>query len=152
MGKSELPVRFEYAKAGHIKQIFDIEKDTFSLPWSFESIKKDVLENKLSIYIVGLLGEEVVSYAGFWQILEEAHIMNIAVKEQYRKRGIGSAMLCELVDVAQKKDVSRISLEVRENNNAAIRMYENAGFRAEGTRKGYYTDTGENALIMVKNL
>lgn len=151
MVKSEIPIRFERADAGHIRQIFNIETDAFALPWSFASIKKDVLENELSLYIVGLVEDKVISYAGFWRVLDEAYIMNIAVVHHYRNKGIGGAMLNELLNIAKNKGVKSISLEVRENNSPAIRMYKNAGFNIKGMRKGYYTDTGENALLMVKS-
>jgi ribosomal-protein-alanine N-acetyltransferase len=150
MEKSSPPVKFEYASVEHVQQMYDIEKQSFTTPWSPESLLKDVADNRLATYIVAKADGKVVAYAGFWLIFDEAHIMNIAVRKEYRAKGIGKAILDELLKKARRQGAASVGLEVRENNAVAIRMYENAGFVKNGIRKGYYTDTGENALLMVK--
>lgn len=150
MGKNSISVKFEYASGGHVTQMYEIEKQSFTTPWSPESLLKDVVDNRLATYIVAKAGGKVVAYAGFWLVLDEAHIMNIAVRKEYRGKGIGKAILDELLKKALSRGAASVGLEVREKNTTAIRMYENAGFIKNGIRKGYYTDTGENAVLMVK--
>lgn len=150
METNDKPVKFEYASKEHVRQMYDIEKQSFTTPWSPESLLKDVSDNRLATYIVAKADGKVVAYAGFWLIFDEAHIMNIAVRKEYRARGIGKMLLDELLKIARRQGAASVGLEVREKNEVAIRMYENAGFAKTGIRKGYYTDTGENAVLMVK--
>ena len=132
--------------------MYGIEKTVFPVPWSYESFSQDVCEHEIAEYIVGLIGDEVISYAGFWHVLEESHITNIAVKKEYRRRGIGGKMLEIIFKKAKDLNVKTMTLEVRESNLAAIAMYEKAGFTTGGRRKKYYTDNYEDALIMNKVL
>jgi ribosomal-protein-alanine N-acetyltransferase len=84
--------------------------------------------------------------------MEEAHITNIAVKEDYRERGIGSSMMQVLCDTAADMGVKTMTLEVRESNMKAIRMYEKIGFSKVGRRKRYYSDNFEDAIVMNNHL
>jgi len=148
MEKAECRVQFKIADESHIEQIYNIEKVVFPVPWSYESLYQDVCQHEISVYIVGMCGEEVVSYAGFWHVLEESHITNIAVKSEYRRMGVGSAMMEVLIKAARKLNVETMTLEVRESNSAAIGMYGKIGFKIVNRRKKYYTDNNEDALIM----
>ena len=92
--------------------------------------------------------DELIGYCGCWQILEEAHITNIAVTPEYRRNHIGEALLTKLIDECYKNMAKYITLEVRVGNKPAIALYEKYGFKSLGTRKGYYQDNNEDALIM----
>lgn len=150
MEKAEFSIQFKVADESHVEQMFHIEEAVFPVPWSYDSLYQDVCEHEISVYVVGMCGDEVVAYGGFWHVHDESHITNIAVKSGYRKMGIGSAMMKLLFDTARKLKVETMTLEVRESNSAAIGMYEKMGFQTVNRRKKYYNN--EDALIMNINL
>ncbi|MFA5450647.1 MAG: ribosomal protein S18-alanine N-acetyltransferase [Dehalococcoidales bacterium] len=90
----------------------------------------------------------MVGYAGFWLMAGEAHIVDIAVREAYRRRGLGELLLICLIDLAVALNAVKITLEVRSSNKNAISLYQKYGFTLEGTRRRYYLDNNEDALIM----
>jgi ribosomal-protein-alanine N-acetyltransferase len=96
------------------------------------------------------LGETVVGYGGMWFIIDEAHVTNIAVHPDYRQRKIGEMIVQEMIKTAKENGINGMTLEVRVSNTAAINLYKKLGFVDYGIRKGYYADTGEDALIMWK--
>ena len=127
-----------------------VEKACFSVPWSYESLYHDILENKLAFYIVAEIDGKVCGYVGVWKIFDEGHITNVAIAPEYRRMHIASAMLSVLFDVTGAQGIEGYTLEVRAGNRAAIALYEGFGFREAGLRKGYYEDNGEDAIIMWK--
>lgn len=94
----------------------------------------------------------VVGYCGVWLSFEEGEIMNVAVREEFRRRGCAGRLLRELISQAKERGVSRFILEVREGNDPAIRLYESLGFQRAGVRKNFYSDPRENALILLKEI
>ena len=141
----------------HLDAVYAIECASFAIPWSKESLLREITENEHSIYVVAILFEafrypEVVGYAGMWRVAGEGHITNLAVKERHRKKGIASMILARLDELARQHNVSALTLEVRVGNTAAQSLYTKHGFAIEGRRKGYYADTGEDAYIMWKSL
>ena len=149
--KGEILVyRIVNMEAKHLEQVHDIEKECFSIPWSKKQLEREITENNLAYYIVALDGEEVVGYGGMWLIVTEGHITNIAVKEKYRRKGIGDIILKDLISFAEKKQFMGITLEVRISNLTAQKLYTKNGFKIEGFRKDYYRDTHEDAIIMWK--
>ncbi|MBI2836470.1 MAG: ribosomal protein S18-alanine N-acetyltransferase [Chloroflexi bacterium] len=92
--------------------------------------------------------ELVVGFAGIWVISEEAHITSIAVREKLRGRGIGELLMMAIIDLARKLDARTVTLEVRVSNSVAQSLYTKFGFSPVGTRRGYYTDNREDALLM----
>lgn len=128
--------------------IAELEKLCFSRPWSYEAVYYDVAENKLSFYLVAETEGKVVGYAGIWKIADEGHITNVAVSPEYRRKGVGDALVGVMLKATEDAGVKAHTLEVRRGNEAAIRLYEKRGFKAEGVRRGYYEDNGEDALIM----
>jgi len=135
----------------HIDDIVVIENLSFKIPWSKESIKQEITENKFAIYLSALVCGRVVGYAGMWSVCGEGHITNIAVHPEYRQNGIGSLLLESLIDIAKKEGISRMTLEVRKSNFVARKLYRKYGFEECGMRKSYYADNGEDAIIMWKN-
>lgn len=114
-----------------------------------EKILVDEFENENSEYFVLIDDEKVLGFAGLWFNIDEAHIMNIAVKKEYRKNGFGTKLLEFLVYKAKEKNKECITLEVREDNIPAISLYEKLNFEKIGRRKKYY-DSEIDAIIMTK--
>lgn len=130
-----------------LAQVDAIEKETFSVPWSYDSIK-EAMNMPDNVYIVCEEDGCIVGYCGMWTVLGEGNIVSVAVSEQYRNRGIGREMMDELIKRGMKKNVSIFFLEVRESNEAAKHLYEISGFRSIGVRKNFYEKPCENACVM----
>lgn len=128
--------------------ICQLERLCFPLPWSREAFRMEIEKNKCAKYFVAKDGDKAVGYGGMWIVLDEAHITNIAVHPDYRRRGIGRLIMQTLMDVAIKLGIERMTLEVRVSNKPAIQLYKSLGFEEGGIRKGYYSDNREDALIM----
>lgn len=124
--------------------------ENFDKFWSIDILKND-FKNENSKYVVAKLDDEIVGFAGIKIIIDEADIMNIAVRTDKRKLGIGSLLLENLVSLARNLKCTYITLEVNENNLPAIRLYEKFNFKKIGLRKKYYNNT-DNAIIMRKDL
>lgn len=131
-----------------IKVMAELDKVCFSSPWSEESFAGEILRNRLALYFVGLVEDQVIGYAGLWRIEDEGHITNVAVHPDYRQRGIGELLVSSLIDHTGKMGIRSHTLEVRVSNDAAIQLYEKLGFQEAGRRKKYYEDNGEDAMIM----
>jgi len=97
---------------------------------------------------LSLSKQYVIGFAGFWIMAEEAHIINLAVRELHRRQGIGELLLISTIDLATELKASIITLEVRSSNLAAQRLYSKYGFTHVGLRRGYYTDNGEDGVLM----
>lgn len=136
-------------KESDLEQVAEIEKASFSKPWSYRAFKK-ALDMSNYIYVVGVANREVLGYGGVYCVLNEANITNVAVKDKIRNRGIGYGILVGLIEEVKKAGMDSITLEVRESNNAAIHLYEQLGFESVGIRKDFYDKPNENAVIMWK--
>lgn len=134
-----------------LDEVVRIENESFPVPWSREAYRHE-LKNNFAVYLVCDFEGEVVGYGGMWIVFEEAHITNIAVDKNFRGRGMGRRLLEELERIAREKNVLRIILEVRPSNEVARRLYQSMGFVETGIRKGYYSDNGEDAIVMTKLL
>lgn len=132
-----------------VSQVYALECATFADPWSEQSFMDEMEKNRCARYLVAEAGDEIVAYAGAWIILEEGHITNIAVKENWRGQGIGRAVTAALKQYAANLGAQYLTLEVRKSNIVAQSMYKNLGFLELGVRKRYYEDNGEDALLMV---
>jgi len=95
--------------------------------------------------------EYVVGFAGFWIMADEAHIISIAVRETFRCQGIGELLLISVIDLATELNACIITLEVRVSNTVALSLYRKYDFTQVGVRRGYYTDNGEDAVLMTAN-
>ncbi len=130
-----------------VLRVSELEKQCFITPWSYKSLLGE-LSNDVAHYVVAVDEGVVCGYAGMWVMLDEAHMTNIAVEQSHRQQGIARRLILCLMRTALKKGAERMTLEVRENNHSAQRLYASLGFAFAGVRKRYYTDTGENALIL----
>lgn len=131
-----------------IKSVYDVECKSFITPWSLKSFTSEIYNNNMAKYLVAKIDGKVVGYGGMWIILDEGHITNIAVHPDHRGKKIGDALVKALINLAGENDVKRMTLEVRPSNWTAINLYKKYGFKEAGVRKGYYQDTGEDAIIM----
>jgi len=130
-----------------------IEAASFATPWS-RALFEEEIGRRFSdaIVVVGVPGGTVDGYAICWTIGEESHLLNIAVRPDVRKGGIGRSLLKECLRRSMLAGGRRIYLEVRPTNQEAIRLYEREGFRFVGIRRGYYTDTGEDAIVFARDI
>jgi len=104
-----------------------------------------------SYFVVFRLNSMVVGYGGFWLVVDEAHITNIAVHPHYRRQGYGTMILRHLLEAAASRHAIMATLEVRESNAVALNLYRKFGFRPVAIRKHYYSDSGEDAIVMLKD-
>lgn len=131
----------------HIAAVVAIEKASQSCPWSETSFRNEIAHER-GVFIVGELGSEVVGFAGQWLIVDEAHIITVAVAEPHRRQGFAEKLIVELLLTAKAKGASCATLEVRASNAAAQALYEKLGFADCGRRRNYYPDNKEDAVIM----
>lgn len=137
----------EPMRAEDIPLIMEIERLCFRTPWH-ENAFYNELYHQPACYLVAKVGGKVVGYGGMWVIMDEAHITTLAVHPHFRRQHIGEKLLLALLEQAIARRARHATLEVRESNLAAQRLYTKYGFYTVAVRKGYYADTGENALIM----
>ncbi|HEY8450428.1 MAG TPA: ribosomal protein S18-alanine N-acetyltransferase, partial [Bacillota bacterium] len=122
----------------------------FPTPWSERAFRGELTANHYAHYFVAEVDGAVAGYAGLWIILDEAHVTNIAVHPDFRRRGVAQKLLETLFQRAAQRGCDRMTLEVRKSNIAAQTLYRRFGFEAKGIRRGYYTDTNEDAIVMWK--
>lgn len=134
---------------GDILQVHEIGKQCFTTPWQVISFEYE-LENRDAILKVAVLNAEIAGYICVRSILDVTHVMDLAVTPRLRRMGIGSLLLRDALQELRRTrpDISLITLEVRESNIAAVKLYEKYGFREIGRRRGYYKKPAEDALIM----
>ncbi len=135
-----------------VEQVFEIEELSFKTPWSKEAFTEELEKNKLARYVVARIDGKVAAYGGMWMVLDEGHITNIAVHPEYRGQKIGEKIVLSLIEAARESNVNKMTLEVRTSNVPARNLYKKLGFIDFGVRKGYYSDTGEDAVIMWKDI
>lgn len=132
----------------HIRSVMRIENLVYPRPWSAALFLQEMARRADRVYLVARAGLEVVGYGGLMISGAEGHITTIAVDPQYHRRHIGSKIMFALMDAAIGRAASAVSLEVRKSNLGAQKLYELFGFQPVGIRKGYYIETGEDAVVM----
>jgi ribosomal-protein-alanine N-acetyltransferase len=145
-------ISFSALKEGDLEEVLAIEQVCFPTPWTKRMFEEDTVKGNTSVFIVAKLRDTIIGYGGFWLVLNEAHLGNLAVHPQFRHQGIGSGILKKLIELARLKKATLMTLEVRETNEIARALYEKMGFRMVAIRKGYYQDTNEDAYIFLKEL
>lgn len=131
-----------------VEQVYGIECACFTQPWSVKSLQDEILRNDVAHYLVAELDGRIVGYVGMWAMCGEAHMTNIAVASEHRRQGIATNLILNLMRVAVGLKANSMTLEVRESNHNAQRIYAALDFKYVGLRRKYYSDTGENALIL----
>ena len=135
-----------------LDEVLEIEKESFLTPWKKEDLLYELKDNPYSTYYVYLEDNKLVGYVGLWVTFDSSQIVNIAVKEEYRHRGIGQKLLDKAIWKAETDNCEFMCLEVRISNQQAINLYEKNGFILVNVKKGYYVDNHEDANYMVKAL
>ncbi len=135
------------AKLSRAAELAELDRLCFSVPWSLQSFC-DELQNPLAVYLVAEKDGRLIGYCGFWSVAGEGQITNICTHPLYRRKGVARALLKEAFRRAAKEKLSLMTLEVRRSNLAARNLYEEFGFSVIGERKRYYSDNGEDAVIM----
>ncbi|MBO4785149.1 MAG: ribosomal protein S18-alanine N-acetyltransferase [Lachnospiraceae bacterium] len=132
----------------NVEGIAELEKENFSDGWSLKSLIEEI--NNPDAYYLAVRDDEnnlVIAAAGMIVSIDTADIMNVSVKEEYRRRGLASKLLDALFEEGKKRGVKDFTLEVRENNHAARKLYEKKGFVFEGIRPNFYSNPAEGAAI-----
>lgn len=132
-----------------VEAVVQIEAEAYGKHhWAKSSFYDEMSNNLAKYYVAKTHTGELVGYAGTWHIIDEGHITTIAVKKEYLRNHIGEAIIQRIIDDCYKNNIKYLTLEVRVSNIPAIKLYEKYGFQSLGTRKGYYQDNNEDALIM----
>jgi ribosomal-protein-alanine N-acetyltransferase len=141
-------LRIEPMTLADLPAVHAIEQASFDAPWPPEAYRNDLESNRLAQYLVARVGDEVAAYGGMWLMVDEGHIITFAVHPAWRRQHIGEGLLLSFIDLAVDRGAHEATLEVRLSNLPARRLYEKFGFRPVGLRPRYYSDNGEDALIM----
>lgn len=131
-----------------LRDIVCIERSSFPSPWPTQGLRRELSRDE-AVYLVAERDGVVVGYAGMWRAADEAHVGTLAVAPRQRRQGIGEALMLALLERATHDGVKLVHLEYRVGNAAAAALYAKLGFRATRIRRGYYADTGEDAVETV---
>lgn len=127
--------------------VYDLEVECFAHPWSMDSLEDSFGNPNSHFYVCKNEADEVVGYASFYQVRDEAFINNVAVTASARRQGVGRALVSKCMEDAKAGGASFLSLEVRRSNEPAIGLYESLDFELEGVRKKFYRDPEEDAFL-----
>ena len=145
-------IEFRKLKLRDLNAIEEIERLSYPTPWSRSMFAGELAKpSSICLGAVDAERDELVGYLIISRYVDAWHVMNIAVAPEYRRRGIARRLMERLFEVTERDADCGYTLEVRVSNEAAIRLYEELGFRTRGIRRGYYTDNREDALIMWKD-
>jgi ribosomal-protein-alanine N-acetyltransferase len=139
-------------RADDLDEVIAIERASFGMPWSRGAFQYEIEQNRVARCWVLREGDRIVGYLCLWEIGEEIHVTNIAVHPSLRRRGLARQLLSAILEDGRTRRLRSVTLEVRPTNEEARALYESFGFRVVGRRRGYYYDTGEDALIMEADL
>jgi [ribosomal protein S18]-alanine N-acetyltransferase len=150
-------VRFRRMRAEDLDRIVEIEKDGFRHPWSAELLRRELGHAWSTILLAvedddGPAGETILGFIVFWLVHDEVHVLNLAVALEARRRGIGRMLMEESAAHGRRRAAQISTLEVRRSNVAALTLYRALGYRQVGVRPNYYTDEGEDAIVMILDL
>ena len=148
VARPPLRLRIEPMTVADIPDVHAIERASFPVPWPDYAFRQELEANRMARYLVVRVGDRAVAYAGVWLMVDEAHITTFAVLPDWRRRGVGARLLLALMELASDIGARVATLEVRLSNAPARQLYQRFGFRPVGVRPRYYSDNGEDALIM----
>jgi len=141
-------MKIERVEPKDIKDIIEIEKNCFKDPWSSFSFESE-LTNADSIFLKAIEDDKMIGYIIIRKLLDEFHIMNVAIAPEYRRKGFAQKLIDHMFENLSSGKL--LLLEVRKSNQAAISLYQKNGFTLLHTRKAYYSD-GEDAVVMMKEI
>jgi len=148
VARPPLRLRIEPMRLEDLVVIHAIERASFAAPWPANAYRSELETNRLAHYLVARVEEDIVGYGGMWLMVDEAHITTFAIHPAWRRQRIGERLLLAFLDLAIDRRAREATLEVRLSNLPARRLYEKYGFKPVGLRPRYYSDDGEDALIM----
>ena len=148
VARPPLRMRVETMTLDDVPDVHRIERASFPVPWPDYAFRQEIETNRLAHYLVVRAGGKVVGYGGLWMMVDEAHITTFAVLPDWRRQGIGARLMLAMMELATELQARVATLEVRLSNDAARGLYARFGFRPVGIRPRYYSDNGEDALIM----
>ncbi|MEP7215477.1 MAG: ribosomal protein S18-alanine N-acetyltransferase [Anaerolineaceae bacterium] len=131
-----------------VASVLAVERSAFDTGWPATAFQNELTQNKMARYIVLEDGGEVIGFGGLWLMLDEAHVVTVAVRPERRRSGLGSLIVHGLLLVAQAQGMDVATLECRSSNLAARALYSRYGFYEVGLRHKYYADNQEDAVIM----
>jgi ribosomal-protein-alanine N-acetyltransferase len=140
-------IEIRVLELGDLTAIETIEQKAYPTPWS-RSMFASELAKPTSVCLGAFEGRELVGYVINSRYVDAWHVMNVAVDPDHQRRGVATALLERLFELTRDDERRGYTLEVRVSNDDAIGLYEKLGFESRGTRRGYYTDNREDALIM----
>jgi [ribosomal protein S18]-alanine N-acetyltransferase len=143
-----LDVHISPMRRRHLRAVLRIEGQVYPTPWTHGLFVSELALRSSRVYVVARVGREVIGYAGLMMSLADGHITTIAVDPEWQREAVGTRLLVTLAQEAIARGATALTLEVRISHHGAQRLYQRFGFKAVGVRKGYYADTGEDALIM----
>ncbi len=146
-----MEIKYYHLVYDDIEEVSKMESEYFGQPWSAKGIAT-YMEKGNTIFLVAKDGERVIGYVAIVCVLDEGNLVSIAVRKEHRNRGVASELLDIAYEEASKRGVTSINLEVRESNEAAIKLYEKEGFEFIGERKDFYSRPIENAKLFLKKL
>ncbi|RKQ28325.1 ribosomal protein S18-alanine N-acetyltransferase [Oceanobacillus halophilus] len=135
-----------------VNQVMEVEKASFTTPWTTDVFYQEIVDNAHAHYYVLEVNEKIVGYVGMWIVIDDAQITNIAIMPDYRGCKLGEKLFGFVMQMLTNIGVKRLSLEVRVSNIVAQKLYRKFGLVPGGIRKNYYTDSGEDAMVMWVNL
>ena len=150
MISAPMTVSIEPMTRSDMDAVLQIDRKCSPTPWLVSAFYVE-LSHRVATYFVARSGGELVGYGGMQTIMDAVHLTTLAVDPAYRRRSIGERLLLALLEEGIVRRATHVVLEVRESNRAAQSLYKKYGFSAVAIRKGYYTDTGENAVVMWAN-
>jgi ribosomal-protein-alanine N-acetyltransferase len=148
VARPPLRVRVELMTLDDIPAVHRIERASFPVPWPDYAFRQEIETNRLAHYLVVRVGSKIVAYGGMWMMVDEAHITTFAVLPEWRRQGIGARLMLAMLQLATELQARVATLEVKISNDPARQLYSRFGFRPVGIRPRYYSDNGEDALIM----
>ena len=142
-------VKISYMTYADIDDVCKLEAAAYGQHhWSRESFINEIENNLARYYTLRNENDELLGYLGTWMILDEAHVTTLAVSNNFKRQKVAQLLLTKFIDDCYTNKIKYITLEVRVSNEPAKKLYEKFGFHSLGTRKGYYQDNNEDALIM----
>lgn len=135
-----------------VENVMEVERATFTTPWTTDIFYQEIVDNQHAHYFVMELDQKIIGYVGTWIVIDDAQITNIAVMPAFRGHKLGEKLFLYTIQQAIRRGATRLSLEVRESNVIAQKMYRKFGLVPGGIRKNYYTDNQEDAVVMWVNL
>ena len=143
-----LAVHIVPMRRSHLRGVLRIEQQVYPRPWSHSLFVSELALRSTRAYVVAKVGRDIVGYAGLMMSLTDGHVTTIAVDPAWHRHHVGTRLLVALAREAIARNASALTLEARLSNKPAQEMYRRFGFVPVGVRKGYYADTGEDALVM----